>query len=506
VDRIDIFVPMSEGAIARLKERIGSDTVILGEKELYEEEIDDQSRAFDIQFAEIADDVGDSVYSNTVAIGALCRTLGIDPEDAADTLEKYFGDKDEEVIEKNVEALRRGHSEAEEKGIASEIGIDLNPDSGIGEQILISGAEAVGMGAIAGGCNFISSYPMSPSTAVLVFLSGRTGDFGILSEQAEDEIAAINMAVGAWYAGARGMVTTSGGGFALMTEGLSLAAMLETPVVVHLAQRPGPATGLPTRMEQGDLELALYSGHGEFPRIIFAPGSLEEAFRVTRKAFGLADGFQVPVIILTDQYFMDSYYNIEPFDLSGMSVEKHIVETGEDYRRYELTDSGISPRGIPGYGKGLVCTDSDEHDEEGHITEDLKLRTEMVDKRLGKLESIRAESIAPQLRGKDDYRYLAICWGSTFNIVCEAVERIGDDSISVLHFSQIYPLHEDTAGMINEAERSVVVENNATAQFSRLLESRTGAKIQGSILKYDGLSFAADTLSEELDRRLRGEE
>lgn len=504
LDRIDIFVPMNGGAMKRLKKRIGRETVILGERSVFEDELEGETPVIEVPFTEIAEDIGNRVYSNTVAIGALAGVLGIDVEKAVGSLKKYFGDKGTEIIEDNTEALQRGYNEVKSKELPGGKRVNIKPGDEVADQILVSGAEAVGMGAIAGGCNFISSYPMSPSTAVLTFLAGNGRSFGVLAEQAEDEIAAINMAVGAWYAGARGMVTTSGGGFALMTEGLSLSAMLETPVVIHLAQRPGPATGLPTRTEQGDLELALHGGHGEFPRIIFAPGNLEEAFFLTHRAFNLADKYQLPVIILTDQYFMDSYYNIDPFDLSGLSVEKQFIKTREDYKRYELTENGISPRGIPGYGEGLVGVDSDEHDREGHITEDLELRPRIVDKRLRKLESIRAEAEQPVLLGAENYRHLVICWGSTLNTVREAVDKLQTEDTAVLHFGQVYPLHEESAELINKAERSVVVENNATAQFTRLLENMTGAEIDHSILKYDGLCFASDTLAEELREILRG--
>jgi 2-oxoglutarate ferredoxin oxidoreductase subunit alpha len=295
------------------------------------------------------------------------------------------------------------------------------------------------------------------------------------------------------------MVTTSGGGFALMTEGLSLAGMLESPLVIHLAQRPGPATGLPTRTEQGDLELALYAGHGEFPRIIFAPGTLEDGFCLTQKAFNLADKFQVPVFVLTDQYFIDSYYNTSPFSLKDLKIEKHLVETSEDYQRYKPTENGISPRGIPGFGQGLVCVDSDEHDHQGHITEDLALRTEMVDKRLKKLDSIKREIIPPRLLGQDSYKNLVICWGSTFNIVCEAINNLGRDDTAILHFSQVYPLPGGLKELVNKAEKTIVVENNATAQFARLLKIHSDINVDHSVLKYDGLCFASDTLAEQLN-------
>ncbi|MFA6292417.1 MAG: hypothetical protein WC637_11575, partial [Victivallales bacterium] len=364
------------------------------------------------------------------------------------------------------------------------------------KQILLNGAEAVGLGALAGGCNFVSSYPMSPSTGVLSFLAQNGSRFGIVVEQAEDEIAGINMAIGAWYAGARAMVTTSGGGFALMSEGLSLAGMLESPMVVHLAQRPGPATGLPTRTEQGDLELALYAGHGDFPRIILAPGNLEEGFCLAQKAFNLADKYQVPVFIMTDQFFVDSCYNTGAFSLGDVKIEKYFIETRREYKRYELTENGISPRGIPGFGEGLVCVDSDEHDQEGHITEDLNLRIKMVDKRMGKLGMMKNESIPPKLIGLVNYRNLIVCWGSTLNAVCEAVGILGGSDTAVLHFSQVYPLDGDAvAGLISKAEKTVIVENNATGQFERILKIHAGVGFSHRILKYNGLAFAADELA-----------
>ncbi|MBL7153999.1 MAG: 2-oxoacid:acceptor oxidoreductase subunit alpha, partial [Phycisphaerae bacterium] len=419
-----------------------------------------------------------------------------------DCTRSFFSSKSPDIIENNLNAAIQGHSIgldlADSGGFAPAITVDTTVEN----QILVNGAQAVALGAIAGGCNFISSYPMSPSTAVLVFLAGRAADFDIVAEQAEDEIAAINMALGASYAGARAMVTTSGGGFALMAEGLSLAGMIETPVVVHLAQRPGPATGLPTRTEQGDLELALYAGHGEFPRAVFAPGTLEEAFYLTHKAFNLADKYQVPAIVLTDQYLMDSYYNIPPFDLSDLRVESNIVKTDANYKRYELTSDGISPRGIPGFGAGLVAVDSDEHDEVGHITEDLDLRVKMVQKRLAKLPSITEHVVSPQLVGPEDYKNLIICWGSTRNMITEALGELARDDTAVLHYGQVYPLHPRTADYLKAAARTIIIEGNATAQFAKLIRLSTGIDIDHRMLKYDGLNFTVEEIIDGLDALL----
>jgi 2-oxoglutarate ferredoxin oxidoreductase subunit alpha len=306
------------------------------------------------------------------------------------------------------------------------------------------------------------------------------------------------MALGAAYAGVRSLVTTSGGGYALMTEGVSLAGMTEIPVVIHLAQRPGPATGLPTRTEQADLEFVLYGGHGEFPRIVYAPGDLEEAVQLTQRAFNQADKFQVPAFILTDQYFMDSYYNASPFDLKSEKNENFITKTAKDYKRYTLTKDGISPRGIPGYGNALIGVDSDEHDEEGHITEDLALRTRMVDKRLKKLALIKKEALPPTLIGPKDYRVLVIGWGSTLNTIKEALALLGRKDVGFLHFSQVYPLHEKTGEYLKKAEMKIIVENNATSQLGNLIRRHTDIRIEHQILKYSGLAFSVEELVERL--------
>ncbi|MBN2254798.1 MAG: 2-oxoacid:acceptor oxidoreductase subunit alpha, partial [Deltaproteobacteria bacterium] len=358
----------------------------------------------------------------------------------------------------------------------------------------------VGIGAIAGGCDFVASYPMSPSTAVLVFLAFHGDEFGIVVEQAEDEIAAMNMTLGAWYAGARALVTTSGGGFALMEEAVGLAGMIETPAVIHLAQRPGPATGLPTRTEQGDLQLAMYSGHGEFPRIILTPGSLEDAVYLTHRAFNRADKYQVTAFILTDQYFMDSYYNLPSVDVSGLRTVRHIVETDETYQRYFLSEDGISPRGIPGFGTGLVAVDSDEHDENGHITEDLDLRIAMVDKRLKKSAALENDTVPPELIGKDDYSILAVGWGSTYHVIKEALTVIGRDDISFLHFKQVCPLHRSTVEYLKRARVTAVVEGNATGQFANLIKLRTGFDVHHRILKYNGLQYTVEEVVGRLSK------
>jgi 2-oxoglutarate ferredoxin oxidoreductase subunit alpha len=332
---------------------------------------------------------------------------------------------------------------------------------------------------------------MSPSTGVLTFLAKQSRNFGVCVEQAEDEIAAFQMGLGVWYSGGRAITTTSGGGFSLMGEGMSLSGITETPMVVYLAQRPGPATGLPTRTEQGDLELAIYIGHGEFPRIVLAPGDPKECFDLAREAFELADAYQIPVILMSDQYLADSYFHVDRFELEEKQPIAHVVKTDSEYKRYLLTEEGISPRGIPGYGEGLVLVDSDEHTQEGLITESMSVRNEQNGKRLSKRILIEKEAILPEVEGTGEIAVIG--WGSTKHIIKEAVGRIADERIASIHFSWVYPLSESQLAPLQKAKQIIVVENNATGQFAKLLRLH-GISVQHQILKSDGLSFFVDEL------------
>jgi len=499
VDRIDVLAALDDQAVSHLASRITPETLIIGEKQSLETD----REVVDISFTRIAAKAGGRIYTNTVAIAVLCGLL----EGRLEVLESYltghFKKKGPSIVSKNLEAARQGYREGSGLRASGGIIFDLKKDPGIENDILISGAQAVALGAISGGCRFISSYPMSPGTPVLNHMARNEKRFGIVVEQSEDEIAAVNMAIGAWYAGARAMVTTSGGGFALMEEGTSLAGITETPLVVHLGQRPGPATGMATRTEQADLDLVLYSGHGEFPRIIYTPGRIEEAFQLTHRAFDAADRYQVPVFILTDQYLIDSYYCVPELGAGIPEIKAHIVRTSADYKRYAFTEDGISPRGIPGYGQGLVCVDSHEHTEEGHITEEIDLRNRMMRKRMGKMEPIVRDSIPPTLLGPEDYRVLVICWGSNYHIAAEAVSLLKKDDIAVLHFSQAFPLPPGTTGLLERADITISVENNYTGQFTRLLRAFAGFDVTHSVHQYDGRPFCSETLAGKILRLAR---
>lgn len=506
LDRIDILIPFHQGAIKHVEKRITPETIVLGDKEIISKDSPLEVKEFiDVPFSKIASDVGGRIYVNIIAAGVVLGTVGVEQHLLTNFIREFFSKKSEDVVKRNIEAIKKGYEVGTQILNSGKIEFNIRSSPRIKDENLLNGAEAVGLGALAGGCKFLSSYPMSPSTGVMVFLSQQMEDFDIVVEQAEDEISAINMAIGASYSGARSMVTTSGGGFALMIEGVSLAGMLEIPVVIHLGQRPGPATGLPTRTEQADLELALYSGHGEFPRIILAPGNLKDAFFLTQKAFNLADKYQIPVFVLTDQYLIDSLINLPLLDISDTRDENHVVKTHKEYKRYKLTEDGISPRGIPGFGEGLVGVDSDEHDEEAHITEDLILREKMVDKRLKKLDSIKKEIVPPELVGSSNYKVLITGWGSTYNVVREALQELGREDISFLHFKQVYPLYEGTRDYLHKAQKNIIIENNATSQFGKLIKLYTGMDIESKVLKYNGLAFSVEEVAAEIKKILSKE-
>jgi 2-oxoglutarate ferredoxin oxidoreductase subunit alpha len=507
--RSDIVIPFTKEAIHHLAKyrRISDNTIFLGEKEILDSSDIDSHNLISIPFLKIADNIGGRIYANTVAVGVIADLFKVQENTALAYLQKRFGIKGDDIVNNNLEAFRAGKQYGRELKESGFVKFQIKPIKTVTEKMLLSGTEAIALGAIAGGCNFIASYPMSPSTGVLTFLSAKAKKMGIIVDQAEDEIAAINKIIGAWYAGGRGIVTTSGGGFSLMTEGMSLAGMTETPIVVHLAQRPGPATGLPTRTEQGDLQLALNAGHGEFPRVIYAPGTPSDGFFLAQKAFNVADKHQVPVIILTDQYFLDSTFMAKAITLEHYKIEKHIIETKSGYQRYKLTKDGISPRGIPGYGKGLVNVDSDEHDEDGHITEDLLLRPLMVDKRLNlKMKKLQSESIEPKLVGSNDYQTLVVAWGSNYYSIQEAIKNIGEEEVGMLYFNQLYPLNLSTLSYLEKADQVISIENNATGQFARLIQTEIGYRIrkQNQLLKYDGLPFPVEMVQGFIEDKMGG--
>jgi len=487
--RIDILIPLIPAAIAHLKDRITDSTVVIGEKGII-----GLDAMEDVPFSAIAVETGGALYANTVAVGTLCAILGIDRAGCEGGIRDFFKRKAPSVQDANIAAFGRGYDEG--ASLKPKIGIDMSIDRSVAGKIMATGAEAIALGAIAGGCNYVCAYPMSPGTTVLTAMADYSKRFDIVVEQVEDEIGVANMAIGAWYAGARALVTTSGGGFALMSEAVSLSGAIETPLVVHVAQRPGPATGLPTRTEQGDLNLAIHAGHGDFLKVVLAPGDLAEGFALARAAFDIADRYQSPVLILSDQYYVDTYYTVEPFTVPPEPLRNSLTKTSPDYRRYELgAADGISPRGVPGNGDGIVCVDSDEHDEGGYITEDRAMREAMVAKRLAKIAAVRKDSIPPTLYGDPNYTTLLMGWGSIKMPVIEAMASLGRPGIAFLHFPWVYPLPDGVSSYMTAAVNCVAIEGNATGQFADLVEFNTGRRFDHRILKSDGYQYSVEELA-----------
>ncbi|NCA82534.1 MAG: 2-oxoacid:acceptor oxidoreductase subunit alpha [Opitutae bacterium] len=487
---VDLFLPFTAEAVRRYAHLLSPATLVVGEAAVVK-----RAGMQDAPFSAIAAELGDKRSASMVATGVVAGLLGLGAESLLDRIRARFAAQAATLLDINLRAAERGLALGQDLAAKSGLSLGLPSDPSLADEMVLDGSAAIALGAVAGGCDAIFAYPMSPGTGVLAEMAQLSKEVGIVVEQAEDEIAAINMALGANYAGARAMVTTSGGGFALMAEGVSLAGITETPVVIHLAQRPGPGTGLPTRTEQGDLNLALHAGHGVFPRAIFAPGTLAQAFHLARRAFDLADEFQIPVFLLTDQYLLDSSGNVPEFPLDGPDLQRHIVEADDGYRRYRLTDSGLSPRGVPSFGPGRVCVDSDEHDESGRITEDLDgISLQMKDKRFRKFDLVRQAAQPPDRFGPAEAEILFVAWGSTGPAAREALGRLADPGAALLHFTQVWPLPRDAAARLGKAKKIVAIENSQTASFADWLRLETGASFAPPILKYNGLPFSVAEL------------
>jgi len=511
-DRIDIIVALDKESIAlHEKELSGNGLVIYDSSAIKQKH--EKPNFLDVPFEQLALEHGGSkIMSNTVAVGAVVGMLGMEPDILIEIIKHTFKKKGEKITGGNIKASNAGYDFAKQKCLKCSFDVKLSQGNPF---MLINGIEAIGLGAISSDCRFYSAYPMTPSTGIMNYIAGHEEDCGIIVEQAEDEIAAINMVLGASFGGVRAMTGTSGGGFALMVEGLSLAAMTETPVVIALGQRPGPATGLPTRTEQADLQFALYTAHGEFPRVIFAPGTPEQAFYLTNRAFDITEKYQIPVIIIFDQYLGDSQWTFEGLDLGRIKNTDYRLR-GEafkklsDYRRHEFTESGVSPLGVPGDSKHLVVTDSDEHDEEGHIIEDSQTRINMIQKRLfRKMPLIQREIEPPVLYGNGRPEIVIAGWGSTYGVMKEAVDILsGSNSVAMLHFKEIYPFplieKFDYLNILNSAKLTICIENNASGQFARLMRAETGYEFRRRINKYDGRPFTLDSLLGELNDHISG--
>ena len=467
--------------------------------------------AVPIAFEKMATETaGNKIMANSVATGALLAIGGYDTGILQTVLGEEFNRLGTSVVDSNLKAARAGHEYIKtQSGSAIKRPIIVNGQ----KRMLIDGNGAMALGALAAGCKFVAGYPMTPTSSILEYIADKGRKYNVVMLQPEDEIAAINMVVGAAYAGVRAMTATSGGGFCLMVEGISLAGMTETPIVCILGQRSGPAIGLPTRTEQGELFFSIFSGHGDFPKAVFSPPTIEDCFHAAVSAFNLADRYQTPVIILTDHHIASSYQTINPFDLSKVEIDRGEFLTDADpaklvdYKRHQFTESGVSPRAYPFRGGPLVVTDSDEHDEAGHMIEDALLRTQMMDKRMKKMEGMKQQVLTPWYINKPSADLILVGWGSTFGAIHEAATILNNDGVrtSVLQLPQVWPFPADAvvSAIGRNGTRSIVVENNATAQLANLIRMETGISVNRSILKYDGRPYSADLIVKEAQKELK---
>ncbi|SFS81272.1 2-oxoacid:acceptor oxidoreductase subunit alpha [Halostagnicola kamekurae] len=517
VDRLDILVALTQRTIdENLDELHDGSAVIYDGERSWEAEIPDEITAVDVPLKSLAEDAGGAIMRNIVALGAACEITNFDVEYLDESLEKRFGGKGSKIVENNKEAARLGQEYVRENYDFDELEYDLETTDN--DYVLLNGNEAIGMGAIAAGCRFYAGYPITPATSIMEYLTGRIEDYGGHVVQAEDELSAINMALGGARAGARAMTATSGAGIDLMTETFGLVATSETPLVICDVQRSGPSTGMPTKQEQGDLNMALYAGHGEVPRFVVTPTSITECFWKTVEAFNLAEKYQTPVFLVSDlaMSVTEQTFPPEAFDMDAVEIDRgKLVEQDEvdewlddegRFRAHAVTDDGVSPRAKPGTIDGAHMSTGLEHDELGRRTEEEGERVQQVDKRNRKVETAKErEEWDYREFGDADSENLIISWGSNEGALVEALEYLEDDGISVRVISvpYIFP-RPDLTEEIEAAEEAIVVECNATGQFADLLEHDTLTRLK-RINKYTGVRFKADELATEITDKLAEE-
>ncbi len=455
-----------------------------------------------------AETAGNALMANTIMIGLMWRLLGLDLSQVEAVVKHEFARKPE-VIEGNLNCLRRGYELDVPEVKAVKLPFKLTPE--LEADALLSGNHILTLGAVAAGVRAYYAYPMTPSSSILSYMSSIYHETGMLVKQIEDEISVAQMAIGSMFMGTRALVGTSGGGFDLMTESLSLSGMTETPFVCILGQRPGPATGLPTWTAAGDLNLAVYSGHGEYTRCVIAVSDAESCYTLIQHAFNLAEEFQIPVIVLTEKQIAESLFQMKDLP-ADVPIERYLVpeEKLADLKssdRYKLTENGISPRWLPGQSDAVFDANSDEHLEDGSLTEEALPTQQMYEKRLKKVEALREKLPEPKTYGPAKASLSFVGWGSVKNTVMDAMniwnEANPKQNINYLNFDYVYPLRTEAfTAFVKKAERVVLIENNAMGQLGGLITQHTGYLFEDMLLKYDGRPFFIEDVIEYLEKEL----
>lgn len=457
---------------------------------------------------------GEKLMRNVVGLGAFLAITGYPFDILAGVIADVFSGKGKKtVVEVNTEAARAGYDYVLDN-FPDQFTYVLKPKTKPPAQIAVTGADAIALGAIAAECDFYSAYPMTPASPVMHYLAAKQPETGMVVKHAEDEIAAINQTIGASFAGARAMTGTAGGGFALMVEALGLAAITETPIVIMEAQRPGPATGLPTWTDQADLRFVLHAAQGEFPRVIMAPGDVDESFYFTHEAFNLAARYQLPVFVMTDKYLNESHFTTKPFDTSKLKVDRgknisdaDLKKLKRRFKRYELTDDGVSPRSIPGQENGVFMANSDEHDEFGYSSEDAKMRVAQTKKRYAKVAKLAGDVPEAKLHGPKQADLTIVGWGSTKGAILEGMAQLKHAGIiaNFLQIRTIWPFPVKIVDKVFEqANRTLLVEQNYTGQLGGLIREQTGHVTDGRFLKYDGRPIYPEEVFHEAKEALEG--
>ena len=499
-ERIDILIPLDSKSVLLHSRELSKDGSII-----YEDSLDDPRHAA-IPYKDILQTVATkfgkalsefNVMKNTIALAGATKMIGIDKEKLKKIISENFASRPK-IAEMNNAIVDEVYSEFKPSKT-----FDLEPVT-YKKRMLINSTHAVGMGKMVAGMKFQSYYPITPASDESNYLETIMDKYDFVVEQTEDEIAAINMAIAAANTGLRAATSTSGPGFSLMVEALSYAGMTETPVVIFFYQRAGPATGMPTRHEQGDLKYALSAGHGEFPRVLIAPGDHKEAFYDTVEAFNIAEKYQLPVIVLLDKAMAMSNYTVDLFDLSKTRIDrgKLILSETKDYLRYRFTDDGISPRSVPGVKGGLVTIAGDEHDEDGHIfTEDADNRIKMMDKRMRKTSSILKEVPADmkvKFYGKQENKKVIVSWGSAKGPILDAMEVVKDVSLLQIRMMEPFPV-EEVMKYLN-GKTIIDVEQNYSGQLADLLREKTGLEAISRIVKFNGRPIAFEEMVQALSK------
>lgn len=500
-DDLDILVAFDQETIDVNFHELRNGGIVIADAKFNPSIPDDEKvTLYSVPFTEIATELGTSLMKNMVAIGATSAVLDFEPSLYREVVQDTYGRKGEQVVEKNMQAIQKGA-----EYMKNELGYnrtDLYLEKADGKKrMFMIGNDAIALGALAGGSRFMAAYPITPASEIMEYLIKKLPNFGGTVIQTEDEIAACTMAIGANYAGARAFTASAGPGLSLMMEAIGLSGITETPLVIVDTQRGGPSTGLPTKQEQSDLMAMIYGTHGEIPKIVLAPSTVQEAFYDTIEAFNLAEEYQCPVILLSDLQLSLGKQSVEPLEYDkiqirrGKLVDEELPELENKgyFKRYEVTEDGVSPRVIPGMKNGIHHVTGVEHDETGKPSEVAQNRKDQMDKRLRKLEKIKFPNAIHQNVKHEDADLLIVGFNSTRGAIEEAMERLEKDGIKVnhAHVRLIHPFPtNEMLPLVEKAKKVVVVENNATGQLANIIKMNVGhAQKIVSALKYDGNPF-----------------